>query len=253
MKKRRNQMIGLIGIVIGLIIINFIPTWSLKTKQMHKLTGDFVDVYYETDESGAKDVFELAEGESKRIARSLGFSSSQGINIYIYDSQKTLQTKKYGYITWFLGLDWYIGDNRGVNVLLTSPNNSGKAHDYDSVRNASVHEMVHAYNSVKNKKMPLWLDEGLAGYLSGQVAPDNLYSRSIFIPSLKQMHTSNPVAFNKMGGYEFSYTYVEYLKDAYGWKKVEELAEVLDYNQVLGVTEKTVYEGWIEFLKENYR
>ena len=41
-----------------------------------------------------------------------------------------MQTKKYGLIGPLLGLDWYIGDNRGTNVLLTSPANPGVITSY---------------------------------------------------------------------------------------------------------------------------
>ena len=34
--------------------------------------------------------------------------------------------KKYGFIGPLLGLDWYIGDNRGADVILTSPANLEK-------------------------------------------------------------------------------------------------------------------------------
>lgn len=50
----------------------------------------------------------------------------------IYDHQSTMQKKKYGYIGPLLGLDWYIGDNIGTDVILTSPANPGKVHDYDN-------------------------------------------------------------------------------------------------------------------------
>lgn len=66
------------------------------------------------------------------IAQKLGFTEKQDINVYIYDHQNTMQTKKYGLIAPLLNLDWYIGDNRGTDVILTSPANPGEVHDYDN-------------------------------------------------------------------------------------------------------------------------
>ena len=54
-----------------------------------------------------------------------------------------------------LGLDWYIGDNIGTDVILTSSANPGKVHDYDNNKYAVLHEIVHAYINVKNPDIHL--------------------------------------------------------------------------------------------------
>lgn len=241
-----------IGILIVVVLLSFIPTLRLKTNGMKTFKGEYVTVYYEKEESAAKDVFALAETEGMRIANTLGFDSPQGICIYIYDSQSTFQTKKYGLIALLLNLDWYIGDNRGTNVLLTSPADSGSQHSYDELVNEiSVHEMVHAYNSLINPNMILWLNEGLAGYLSDQV-PQFIMSSAVPIPTIEQMQTSNPVQFSKMGGYQLSYTYIEYLNDVYGWESVQVLAQTNDYVQAFDIEEDVIYKDWIDYLYRNY-
>lgn len=133
---------------------------------MHIIEGEWVNVYYEDEEAAAKDVFQLANARAGELAKKLGFSEKQNINIYIYDHQSTMQMKKYGLIGPILGLDWYIGDNIGTNVILTSPANPGKVHDYDNNKQAALHEMVHAYVSIINPHIRLWLTEGMALYLS---------------------------------------------------------------------------------------
>lgn len=65
-----------------------------------------------------------------------------------------------------LNLNWYIGDNIGTDVILTSPANPGEVHDYDNNKYAVLHEIVHAYISVINKDIDLLLTEGVALYLS---------------------------------------------------------------------------------------
>ena len=59
--------------------------------------------------------------------------------------------KKYGFVAPLLGLDWYIGDNIGTDVILTSPANPGDVHTYDNNKHAVLHEIVHAYISVLNE------------------------------------------------------------------------------------------------------
>jgi hypothetical protein len=240
------------GVLILLFALSWIPALFLKTGGMSELKGRYITVYYEKEEAAARDVFELADGQSERIAKALGFDGAQDIRIYIYDRQSIFQTKKYGWIASLLNLKWYIGDNRGTDVLLTSPADPSTAHGYDEIRQAAIHEMVHAYNSILNKGMPLWVNEGLALYLTNGSPPENLYSTSDSVPSLAQTHTSSPLEFSNMGGYHFAYTYIEYLDKTFGWEGVLALAKTSDPQAALGMDETGIYEGWMDFLKENY-
>jgi len=43
-----------------------------------------------------------------------------------------------------------LGDNIGMNVILTSHTSSGKVHNYDIVKRAVLHEIMHAYVRVMN-------------------------------------------------------------------------------------------------------
>jgi hypothetical protein len=251
----RKVLVILCLLVVGLLLlifINFIPTFYLKNPGMNTLQGEYITVYYEKEETAARDVFSLTERESGYIAAKLGFTSPQDIKLYIYDRQSAMQMKKYGLIVLFLNLEWYIGDNRGTNVLLTSPANPGNAHDYDEVKTASVHEMVHAYNSLLNPHMPLWVNEGMAGYLAGQKPREDLYDTVYFVPDIKQTHTNSPLEFSNIGGYDFAYTYVEYMDEAFGWESFLAYAKTGDFSIAFGIDEQRVYDGWVGFLKENY-
>ena len=241
------------GALILLFALSFIPALFLQTGGMSQLKGQYITVYYEKEEAAARDVFELADAQSARIAKALGFDGPQEIRMYIYDRQSVFQAKKYGWIASLLNLTWYIGDNRGADVLLTSPANGGTPHGYDEIKEAAIHEMVHAYNSIVNQRMPLWMNEGLALYLTNGNPPENLYSTSYSVPSLAQTHTSSPVEFSNMGGYHFAHTYIEYLDKAFGWESVLALARTSDYKAAFGMDEAGIYEGWLGFLKENYR
>ena len=242
-------LFGCVLICMIAVFINFIPTWNLKTKNMHKLEGEWINVYYETEEAAAKDVFELAENKAEELTKKLGFEGKQDVNIYIYDNQKTMQRKKYGFIAPLLGLDWYIGDNIGTDVILTSPANPGKAHNYDDNKYAVLHEMVHGYVSLINAKVQLWLTEGMALYLGNGEPFRGSYLESMKIPSYSDVQTKNPIKFSNMDGYTFAHTYIDYLEVAYGWKKVLELIKTEDYEDVLGKSEKAIYLEWCEYIK----
>lgn len=249
--KQFKRPIIVIGILVLLLGINLIPTLSLNNKGMKQLQGVHCQVFFEKEEVAAQSVFQLIEAEAQRISQALGIQS-QVIPVYVFDHQMTMQTKKYGYISSFLQLNWYIGDNRGSNVLLTSPANPGEMHSSESVLQASLHELVHAYNHLLNPKMSYWLDNGLAGYLSNQIPQDNLV-QSVPIPSYQETKVYGwlaPLQFAGMGGYEYSYTYVEYLASTYPWEQVVELVRTGDYEASLGVSEFEVYQAWVEYLTQ---
>lgn len=254
-KTKKRILIILIGtgfLLVG-IIINFIPTWNLKTKDMNVLSGDWINVYYETEKEAAKDVFTYANAKTASIAKKLGFSEKQNVNVYIYDYQNTMQTKKYGYVASLLGLDWYIGDNIGTNVILTSPANPGKVHDYDNNKYAVLHEIVHAYVSVINQEVDLWLTEGMALYLSNGEAFYKANLEYFAIPTYNDTLSNNPLTFSNCDGYTFAHTYIEYLDKTYGWDKVLKLIKSENYEECFNKPKKEIYEEWVHYIENYYQ
>lgn len=251
MRKKKQLwkiILGGVSFILLLILINFIPTWNLKTKGMEKLEGKYLDVYYETEEEAAKDVFWLAEAKAGELTERLGFTEKQAVRIFIYDHQKTMQTKKYGFLGPLLGLDWYIGDNIGTDVILTSPANPGKVHSYENNKEAVLHEMVHAYVSVINPNIHLWLTEGMALYLSNGQPFYKAYLEELEIPKYSDLQTKNPMKFEECNGYLFASTYIEFLDVTYGWDNVLELLKKEEYQKVYGKTEQELYKEWVSYL-----
>lgn len=253
--RKRIIKIGffIIATICLLFFINFIPAFYLKSSDMNLLEGQWVNVYYEKEKDAAIDTFNYADAETEYIAKKLGFREKENVNIYIYDSQMKMQRKKYGFIGPFLGLDWYIGDNVGTRVILTSPANPGAMHNYDSVKYAVLHEIVHAYISVLNPDIDLWLTEGVALYLSNGEEFYKEYLDSMSIPTYSDTCTSNPIRFSNCGGYIFATTYIEYLDVAYGWDSVLELIKTEDYMYCFGKSQEDIYKEWVEYIKNYYQ
>ncbi|MDD4080052.1 MAG: hypothetical protein PHP02_01390 [Eubacteriales bacterium] len=255
-KKGRRGLRALLFALLGLalaVFINFIPTFRLKTPSMRELPGKHAVVHYEREEDAARDVFALAEAQGGDLKEQLGIEGDKAVNIYLYDRQSTLQTKKYGFAAALLGLDWYIGDNVGDNALLVSPGGEYAVHGYEDVRQAALHEMVHAYNYHINPRMPYWIDNGVAGWLSGQTP--NMYWERMRLPSLKDTRVFgllSPVRFARFDGYAFSYMYIKYLADTYGWDAVRTLLHTGDYPAAFGVGEEAIYENWANYMAQSY-
>lgn len=252
-KKIAIILLAVIIIIAALLFLNFLPTFSLKTGDMKKLQGQWVDVYYEKEKTAAEDVFQYADAETKDIAKKLGFHEKQNVNIYIYDFQSTMQRKKYGFIGPLLGLDWYIGDNIGTNVILTSPANPGPVHDYDNNKNAVLHEIVHAYISVLNPDIHLWLTEGVALYLTNGEPFYREYLEDMPIPTYSDTLTRNPIRFSKCGGYQLAHIYIEYIDGQYGWDKVLDLMKTENYEECLGISEEELYNEWVNYIQNYYQ
>lgn len=253
MKKVFSFIIGLVVLCGLAVLINFIPVGNFISPQMSRIEGKWINVYYESEKTAANDVFNLADEETAKIAKKLGFSEKQDVNVYIYDNQDTMQRKKYGLIGPMLKLDWYIGDNIGTDVILTSPANPGPAHDYDSVKYSVMHEIVHAYVSVKNPDIQLWLTEGTALYLTNG---DPFYKNILEyrdIPTYSDTNTKNPIKFSDCGGYTFAHTYIEYLDKTYGWDKVCKLLETEDYEMVFNKTQEEIYNEWVDYISNYYQ
>lgn len=249
--KRIWEGFGIALLTLGLlVIINLIPTFRLRTAGMQALTGAHVTLWYETEREAAGKTFTLAEARAAELAMLLGVTQYAPVEVFVYDSQQVMQQKKYGLIAPLLGLDWYIGDNVGTRVLLTSPANPGRAHSAEDVQNAVLHELVHAYNAMLNPRMTYWLDNALAGWLSGQTPARSSLGGPL--PSLADTRVSGllaPLTFERFGGYGYSYTYAAYLEKTFGWARVRALAAGGAFENALGQSEQAVYDGWAAYVR----
>ncbi|MDN5277143.1 MAG: hypothetical protein PWR01_1108 [Clostridiales bacterium] len=251
MQKKAKILLIIIMALIFMLIITFLPTFNLKTNKMiFKETDNFVFYYEKQDENAALDMAEILEKTYKKINSAMNFNRTEKTEIYIYPNLQTFQTKKYGYLGRILGPEWYIGDNIKDKVIIVSPLNPGPVHDYNSVVQAVVHEYVHTVIYQINKKTPKFLNEGLAGYLSGNTKPDYPLEN---IPDIEDTRISNPIKFGNKGLYAFSYTYIEFLDKNYGMNKIMDLIKNPSaYEEIFGVSEEDIYKQWTQYLKDNY-
>lgn len=252
---RRLRWLRRLGVIIGVLVLvvvaSFIPRLWLRDPGMTEVDGAYVTLYRGSEEQAALDVLKRADGDAARLIQRLELTGRPAVSVYVYDSQYVMQSHKYGWLIPLKGLDWYIGDNRGTNVLLTSPAHHGTAHDYAAVRDAVSHELVHAYVSTMNPDVRLWLTEGMALHLSNGKPLPLGYAARYGLPTYEQTQTANPIEFSDMGGYEVAHTYIAFLERTYGWSAVLRLVRTGDYQASLGVGEREAYDGWTADLKRH--
>ncbi|QUL99077.1 MAG: hypothetical protein IMF26_03135 [Candidatus Fermentithermobacillus carboniphilus] len=251
MQKRLKIILNIVAVLIFVSIIIFLPTFNLKTNKMiSKETDNFVFYYEKQDESAVLDMADILEKSCKKINSAMNFNRNGKTEIYIYPDLRIFHTKKYGYLGRIVCPDWYIGDNRKDKVIIVSPLNPGPVHDYISVVQAVVHEYVHTIIYEINRKTPKFLNEGLAGYLSGNTKPNYPLEN---VPSIQDTKINNPITFANKGLYAFSYTYIEFLDKNYGMNKIMNLIRNPSaYEEVFGVSEEDIYKQWVKYIEDNY-
>ncbi len=238
----------IVGVVVALLVIQSLPIFILMPFGAHAYDDpDFV-VYYESgDGAGAKDVFDLVKTSMGELKQRMAYQPDSKLQIYVYKAQSSVWIRKYGFATMLIAPTWYIGDTVGGVVRIVSPNTPVQRQTHDTILGAVLHEIVHSINYHKNPRLTYFWDNGLATYLAGQTPTNVTY---FGMPSLTDTHTRNEIKFGNMGGYDYSYSYIEYLDGKYGWDKVIEYAAGgKTYEQVFGASEQQIYDGWAESLK----
>jgi hypothetical protein len=253
MKKSKKIILIILAIILSIaaiLLITFIPTFNLKTNDMLTFESDHFVIFYEKqDENVLKDISaKLNEGYNK-ISETAKISADYKTKVYIYKNIDELHVKKYGFLGLFFGPKWYIGDNVQNKVIIVSPNSPGPEHTYDSIVDATLHEYVHTLMWNINPNLSKFLNEGMAGYISGNTKPEYKLQT---LPNFSDTKISNPITFGNTGMYQMSYTYIEYLDENYGMERTMQLISTGDYNKTFNRSEEEMFNEWIEFLKLNY-
>ncbi len=251
MKKGRKALLAITVMAAVLAGIEIYPLAVMRTPGMTESIIEGFRVHYlPGDEAGARAVA-LAVGRARaRLADRFGGLGGRPVSIYVYHSRADLHARRYGTVGRFPALDWWIGDNTRNAVLIINPVGPP---GHDTIVTAAVHEYVHVMTDRMYPRTRKWLKEGLACYLAGQGPNGHLVLRA-GLPSFDLLTMNDPIKFAGSGGYQFSYTYVEFLADRYGWDAIRSLLlSQEDYQAVLKKDRREVYREWLGVLSAKYR
>lgn len=246
MKKLTNKRITKVVIVIlSIVILQSLPIFIRKPLNSKTLSNEHITMFYqEGDDLGAKEVFELLNEKSASIFTQMKVEQKEKIKVYLYTSQPSLSIREAGFITIPFAPSWFIGNSKNGDILMVSPNTQVEGHTHDSILNATLHELVHSIVYQINPKLSYFWDNGLATYISNQ-KPSYDQIMSFTIPTIEDMNTKNAIKFGNMGGYAFSYNYIEYLDKNYGWDKVMAYANGSGtYEEIFMKSETDIYQEW---------
>ena len=240
-----------ISIIIALLILQTLPVFFMKPWGSKQIKNDIINLTYQKgDEEGANEVFKLLVEKSQVIYNKMEFEQITPIKVYVYKTQNQLAIREAGFITLAFAPSWHIGDSHNGNIMMVSPNTKVKGHTHESILTATLHELVHSIVFRINSDLSYFWDNGLATYLSNQKPTPEEY-KSFDIPTIEDMHTENGLKFGNMGGYAFSYLYIQYIDETYGWDKVIASAKGEgDYKDIFGKSEEEIYDDWCVYLNK---
>jgi hypothetical protein len=224
-----------------------------------KSVNHFIFYYDKQDKNSIGDIAGVLNDNFEKITSNYEADADEKrIQIYIYPDLTTFHEA----IGWPDAEDWVVGTASGGDaVKMVSPNNADASHNYDQMLQVAVHEFTHIViaNIEKTTAIPRWLSEGIAEYEAEQMDENRksaVRSKIIAesVPTLNEMKMSTSTEFGKMGGYELSYTIVEYIVSEYGYEKLILLVRNPDdFTGAFGVSEADFETGWLGFINENYK
>jgi hypothetical protein len=249
-----KKILIIIGIIVAVIVVQTLPVFIVKPLGAKEYANTDVVVYYQPgDETGAREIFDLVANNITGIKAKMKYASHKPLEIYVYKTQSLLAMTEAGFAALLVAPSWFIGNSRWGVIRMVSPNTKVKGHTHDTILNGTLHEVVHSINYYKNPHLSYFWDNGLATYLANQKPDQGSVSFASF-PSFEDLQTNSALRFGNMGGYAYSYSYIEYLDKTYGWDSVMAFASgEKDYQQAFGKSELEIYTDWGGYIKQQER
>ncbi|MEI6296849.1 MAG: basic secretory protein-like protein [bacterium] len=121
--------------------------------------------------------------------------------------------------------DWEVGNTNKNRIDILHPNSFEKysSHKKEEFLPTLKHELVHVYLNqlIRDKIIPLWLNEGIANFVSGQVdkyREANMYIEEDFLKKI-----SSEAGWSQYSGgcvYVYSALFIDYIANKYSFEKV---------------------------------
>ncbi|MBN1221101.1 MAG: collagenase [Anaerolineae bacterium] len=241
MKKTIKYLLAVSIVMVAILFLGFKK--NIQWQGLHQYDTQHFTIYYEDlNQQTLKDIEQKLETNYPAIHRFFGLNDQSRGKVIVYQNVERFQRAYLGLFLSFLFGDWAAGAAYQDIVLIASPENPGSQHTYADMLDIAVHEYVHAQIYRLNENVDIWLDEGLATYLSGQKSALS----PITAPTFEQMQSQSLNEFAENNGYAWSYAYVEYLVTTYGAEKVVDLVRTNDYEGCLGQSKLAIYQKWVD-------
>jgi|GEM_PF-578283 len=230
--------------IFGISKEDFQKKWidyvSTDTIPMQAETEHFKFYSKDQDKNCINNISNTLETNYLRVTKDLKATLNQKINVYIYSTLDEFH-KGIGKPN---ARSWVVGEAQGNTIHLPCVSSA----------TTIVHEFTHVVenniNATKNG-IPIWLNEGTANFEAIQKYPEQ-YNQVLSIakssnkfPTLSDLETDS-YTFGNKGGYEFSYSIVDYIVKTYGQDKLVALIKSpSDFEKILGVSKEDFQKKWV--------
>jgi len=246
---------------VNLVIVLLVSCASPKIKwNPAGETDHFIFIATEGNENAVPSLADELEANYTRITQDLQVAPTDKFSVYIFGDINTFH-KADGRPN---ASPSSVGTVHGVDIWIVSPLNPGGALNTQEVLTASVHEFTHALVNYingslgeNNYDIPIWLNEGLAGYEANQMTADwrARLAQLIADGAIPSINTDLvPDRFEEVKGLPFSISLVEYIIQEYGIKKaVAIIKSPTEVESILGITIPELDSAWREYLRREYQ
>lgn len=212
--------------------------------------------HFAEDEAALDGAFTALEDSYPRITGAFNMKPANRLKVEIYPDMISYHRRTFGERS----AHWMVGnfDPDERTLRLTSPNHPGPYHKYEDMLRTAVHEFAHSvvleYRNWARAGLPVWLDEGVAIYYSGQLEGSEKRIKEAVaankVPTISDMEEN----FMKSGGYAFSGTVVDFVLRKYGEGKLREfVTDPASCGRIFSTTESDFNDAWQKYLKKKYR
>jgi hypothetical protein len=232
-----------------LCIIILLLVFSISEYTFEKTEYPTITIYHQNEDNQTLEEINTLISQVRAKAQVYFGIDIPKRTLNIYKNQKEFQRQRHPIIMKFIKLDWYIGDNIQERALIVSPNTRNRGHSYQSIINAIPHEYIHTVVYSINNKCPLWVNEGIALYLSNK---HNVSTKKYKIPSKDVFFSNNSLFFQKNNGYVYADKFIEFVEEKYGHDRVLKLVNSGNYQNVIGESIDQIHSEWVDYLYKKY-
>jgi hypothetical protein len=234
-----------------LIIVCLLAVLYPKSLAASRESGHFVINYQPADAAVIDTIISVLEFNYSKVTSTLGLNLAGKTIVTVYPSIDEFHNA--------IGMpgaaDWLVGVG-GSEIKIVSPLNPGSAHSFSFILNPVLpHEFTHICTSKISNYIPYWMIEGYACYTVGPKASKSGvvsdYNEQGKVPSLNELNSFSNFA--SIGGYNFSYTIVQYMVETFGQASVIDFIYHPDNYTLFGGFTKDKFEiGWHHFIESKY-
>jgi hypothetical protein len=254
MENIRTRKVGRVLIIaVAMLLLLFLIAFlglmkNINTSEMEYAAIPGFSLYYQDLQPDTiADISNAVEFIREEYAEVYGIPARTQTEIVVYSDPAQFKRAYLGLIlAWvYRDTDWIVGGAYQDMLAVMSPEVDDGMHSYEDKLDILQHELIHVYNYHLNEMPDVFLDEGLAVYLSGQGGDEGKPDGPI--PTFNEMQSWNFEEFGDKGGYYYSYRFCQYMESKVGLSGLLSLLETEDFEGITGMSYEDNYNEWMAY------